>query len=236
MRVIIVLIFSAFSFSVNALNISAYSRTEIASDSIYAIYNYISQYGTEAILLKLYKNKTYVFLVNSHFNRQQHFSKGSWERKGNYFILNSAIRQKEIPITIIQSNSGSESEYINIEDITNDAGAFLRTVEMMTNNDTSKFCYPNLDNNCKIKKRDLKSIQLKFENNTTSAWHTINTTEDFNSIKIVENIDFNPDFYIFFSDKKFMIQGQKLYDSERNTYFHKGPFKKLKSRKEKNYY
>ena len=237
MKVISIFTCIVFFFSASAFNANKkYHQTNAIGDSIVATYNYVNKYQTEGILLTLYKNHTYTFSVVIHMLHEM-ISKGTWGKNGNGFILNSAVQQKEIPITVILSDSTVESEYIKIEDVTNNTGAFLRTVEMMINYDTTKLCYPNIDNDCKIKKQELKSIRLKLENNTTSNWYPINSTVNYSNLKIVVNIDFNPDFYIFFKDKKFIKKGRKLYDSEHNTYFNKGGFKNKKSvRRERNYY
>lgn len=224
-------LFLASSFTVK----KRYVESKVINDSIIATYNYVNKYRTQSVLLKLYKDKSYTFSVWTHM-QEEHFSNGTWERKGNSFILNSSIQQHEIPIVVTQSKSNSESEFIKIEDIYNKAGIYLRTIEIMTNYDTSKSCYPTVNDHCKIKRQDIKSIQLKLGDDNTSAWYPIKLNENNNTIKVVVDIDFVPEFYIFFKNKKFIKKGRKLCDVEYNTYFNKGPFKKWKKRKRKNYY
>lgn len=229
MKLLIILSGIAFLFSSSACNVSkAGLETPPVNDSIVGIYNFLNEAQSESILLELHKNKTYAFSV--HGDHYDYYSKGTWEKKGKTIVVNSSVQKKEIPVTITQGYTKSSSPYIQIDDIKNSTGFLFKDIEILTNNDTSKSCYANVGTNCKIKKQDLKSIQIRLIGNTTSAWHPIALTENNNTIKMVVNIDFIPEFYMFFKNKKFIKRGKKLYDPDLNVHYIKGGAKQLKSK------
>ena len=214
-----------FSTSARNVNKAGFERESI-NDSIVATYHFVNEAQSESILLELHKNKTYAFSV--HGDHYDYYSKGTWERKGRTIVVNSSVQKKEIPVTITQSFTKSGSPYIQIDDIKNSTGFLFKDIEVLINNDTSKSCLANVGSNCKIKKQDLKSIQIRLIGNTTSAWHPIELTENNNTIKMVVDIDFIPEFYMFFKNKKFIKRGRNLYDPDLSVYYKKGRLKDVK--------
>jgi len=226
-----IIIFSCivFFFSSSACNVSkAGFETKAVKDSIVSTYNFVNESQTETILLNLYRDSTYDFAV--HGDHYDYYSKGTWEKKTRTIVLNSTVQKKEIPVTITQSYTKSGSPYIQIDDIKNSTGFLFKDIEILTNNDTSKSCLANVGSNCKIKKQDLKSIQIRLVGNTTSAWHPIDLAENNNTIKMVVNIDFIPEFYMFFKNKKFIKRGRKLYDPDLSVYYTRGGLKNVKTK------
>lgn len=216
-----------FLFASNACNVNkAGFETKAIKDSIVDTYNFVNEAQSEFIVLELFKNNSYAFSV--HGDHYDYYSKGTWEKKERTIVLNSNVQKKEIPITITQSYTKSTSPYIQIDDIKNSTGFLFKDIEILTNNDTSKSCYANVGTNCKIKKQDLKSIQIRLIGNTTSAWHPIELVENNNTIKMVVDIDFIPEFYMFFKNKKFIKRGRKLYDPDLSVYYKKGRLKDVK--------
>ena len=214
-----------FFFSGNSLDIKKdFFETAAKKDSIFAVYHFLNNTQTESIILKLYKNNTYAFAV--HGNHYDYYSKGTWQKNKGTIVVNSFIQKKEIPVTITQSYTKSGSPYIQIDDIKNSTGFLFKDIEVLTNYDTSKSCYANVGSNCKLKKQDLKAIQIRLIGNTTSAWHPIELAENNNTIKMVVDIDFIPEFYMFFKNKKFIKKGRKLYDPDLGVYYKKGLLKK----------
>ena len=227
MKLLIIIPCIIFFFSGNSLDIKKNClETEAINDSIVATYNFVNESQSESISLELYKNNTYAFSV--HGDHYDYYSKGTWDRKRRSIVLNSHVQKKEIPITIAQSYTKSNSPYIQIDDIKNSTNFLFKDIEILTNNDSSKSCYANVGTNCKIKKQDLKSIQIRLVGNTTSAWHPLVLDENNNTIKIMVDIDFIPEFYVFFKNKKFIKRGRKLYDPDLNVYYKKGSLKSVK--------
>lgn len=227
MKLLIIFTCIIFFFSTSSFNVKKESfETKAINDSIVATYHFINESQSESILLELYKNSTYAFSV--HGDHYDYYSKGTWERKRRTIVVNSNVQKKEIPLTITQSYTKSSSPYIQIDDIKNSTGFLFKDIEILTNNDTSKSCYANVGTNCKIKMQDLKSIKIRLVGNTTSAWHPIELAENNNTIKIMVDIDFIPEFYMFFKNKKYIKKGRKLYDPDLGVYFKKGRLKDVK--------
>jgi hypothetical protein len=216
-----------FFFSGNALEIKKNCfQTETKKDSIVAVYHFINKAQKESIALELYKNNTYTFSV--HGDHYDYYSKGTWEKNKDTIVVNSFIQKKEIPITITQSYTKTNSPYIQIDDIKNSTAFLFKDIEILINKDSSKSCYANVGSNCKIKKEDLKSIKIRLVGNTTSAWHPIELAENNNTLKIMVDIDFIPEFYVFFKNKKFIKRWRKLYDPDLDVYYKKGRLRSVK--------
>ena len=227
MKLILILSYIVFLFSSTACNVNkAGFENQAIKDSIVGIYNFVNEAQSESILLELHKNKTYAFSV--HGDHYDYYSKGTWEKKGRTIVVNSNVQKEEIPVTITQGYTKSSSPYIQIDDIKNSTGFLFKDIEVLINNDTSKSCLANVGSNCKIKKQDLKSIQIRLIGNTTSAWHPIELAENNNTIKMVVDIDFIPEFYMFFKNKKFIKRGRNLYDPDLSVYYKKGRLKDVK--------
>ena len=227
MKLLLILSCIVVFFSTSACNVNkAGFERESINDSIVATYHFVNEAQSESILLELHKNKTYAFSV--HGDHYDYYSKGTWERKGRTIVVNSSVQKKEIPVTITQSFTKSGSPFIQIDDIKNSTGFLFKDIEVLINNDTSKSCLANVGSNCKIKKQDLKSIQIRLIGNTTSAWHPIELAENNNTIKMVVDIDFIPEFYMFFKNKKFIKRGRNLYDPDLSVYYKKGRLKDVK--------
>lgn len=227
MKLLLVASCIVFLFSNSSCTVSkGGSQEETTSDS--TVYSFVNEAESETILLKLYKNHTYTFAA--HGDHYDHSSKGTWAKKGGTIVVNSTVQKKQIPITITQGYTKSSSPYIQIDDIKNSEGFLFKDIEILTNNDTSKSCYANLGSNCKIKKQDLKSIQIRLIGNTTSAWYPIALAENNNTLKMVVDIDFIPEFYLFFKNKKFIKKGGKLYDPDISVYYKKGGLEDLKKK------
>jgi len=227
MKLLMIVPCIVFFFSGSAFNVKKeYFEKAAINDSIVATYHFVNESQSESILLELYKNNTYTFSV--HGNHYDCYSKGTWDSKKRTIVLNSNIQKKEIPITITQSYTNSNSPYIQIDDIKNSTGFLFKDIEILINNDTLKSCYANVGTNCKIKKEDLKSIQIRLVGNTTSAWHPLVLDENNNTLKIMVDIDFIPEFYLFFKNKKFIKRGRKLYDPDLGVYYKKGSLKSVK--------
>jgi hypothetical protein len=210
-----------FFFSGNAFDVkNKFLITEPENDSIFATWHFVNEADANTILLKLYKNKTYDYAV--HGDHYDYYSKGTWEKKGRNIVVNSLVQKKAIPVTITQSHIKSASPYIEIADIKNSTGFLFKDIEILINNDSSKSCYANVGTNCKIKKDDLKSIQIRLIGNTTSAWHPVELTGNNNALKITVDIDFIPEFYVFFANKKFRKKWGKLHDPDLHVDFKKG--------------
>jgi hypothetical protein len=141
-------------------------------------------------------------------------------------MVNSNIQKKEIPITIKQSHTNSGSAYIQIDDIKNSTGFLFKDIEILINNDSTKSCLANVGTNCKIKKEDLKSLKIRLVGNTTSAWQPVELTGNNNTLTISVDIDFIPEFYLFYKDKKFIKKWGKLYDPDMSVNYKKGEPKK----------
>lgn len=227
MKQLIVLSCIVFFFLSSACNVNkAGFESKAVKDSIAATYSFVNEAQAQTILLNLYRDSTYDLAL--HGDHYDHYSKGTWEKKGRAIVVNSMVQKKEIPITITQSFTKSGFPYIQIDDIKNSTGFLFKDIEILINNDSSKSCYANVGNNCKIKKEDLKSIQIRLIGNTTSAWHPIKLAENNNTLKITVNIDFIPEFYMFFKNKKYTKKRGKLYDPDLGVYFKKGPLETLK--------
>lgn len=222
-------IISCFFLFISASSFKAtndFFETKAKKDSIVATYHFVNGAQAQTIVMHLYKDKTYSLAV--HGDHYDYYSKGTWQKKGRTYVVNSNVQKKEIPITITQSYTKSSSPYIQIEDIKNSTGFLFKDIEILTNYDSTKACLANVGSNCKIKKEDLKSIQIRLVGNTTSAWHPVVLADNSNTIKISVDINFIPEFYFFYKDKKFMKKGKKLYDPDMNVYYEKGDMEKEK--------
>lgn len=196
-------------------------------DSIYATYHFINEAQADTLLVYFYKNKTYKLSV--HGDHYDYYSKGTWMKKGRNIFVTSSVQKKEIPLTITQSHTKSASPYIQIDDIKNSTNFLFKDIEILiNNNDSAKSCLANVGSNCKIKKEDLKSIKIRLVGNTTSAWHPVELTGNNNTLKISVDIDFIPEFYFFYKDKKFMRRGRKLYDPDMSVSYTKGGLEVVK--------
>jgi hypothetical protein len=213
-----------FFFTANAFNAAEAAPVK---DSIYATYHYINESQADTLLVHFYKNKTYKLSV--HGDHYDYYSKGTWTKKGRNIVVSSNVQKKEIPITITQSHTNNASPYIQIDDIRNSTNFLFKDIEILiNNNDSAKSCLANVGSNCKIKKEDLKSIRIRLVGNTTSAWHPVELTGKNNTLKIVVDIDFIPEFYLFYSNKKFVKKWGKLYDPDMNVNYTKGDVKRVK--------
>lgn len=201
------------------------AKAGVNKDTIYATYHFVNEAQAEKIIVHFYKNKTYDYAV--HGAHYDYYSKGTWKKKGRNIVVNSDVQKKNIPLTITQSHTNNGSPYIQIDDIKNSANFLFKDIEILINNDSSKSCLANVGTNCKIKKEDLKSIQVRLVGNTTSAWYPIELTDKNNTLKIVVNIDFIPEFYLFYNNKKFVKKWGKLYDPDMGVNYEKGGFKTL---------
>lgn len=230
MKLLIIIPCILFFFTGNAIDRKKnYFETTSKNDSIVAVYHFKNDVQNELIVLELYRNNTYAFSV--HGNHYDFYSKGTWQKNKRTIVVNSFVQKKEIPITITQSYTKSNSPYIQIEDIKNSTSFLFKDIEVLTNYDSSKSCYANVGSNCKLKKQDVKSIQIRLIGNTTSAWHPITFADNNNTLKIAVDIDFIPEFYVFFENKVFKKKGRKLYDPDLEVYYKKGRLKSEKVKK-----
>jgi len=218
MKRLIIIPCVVFFFSSSAFNAA---KADAKKDSIYATYHFINAAQADTLLVYFYKNKTYKLSV--HGDHYDYYSKGTWSKRGRTILVTSNVQKKEIPITITQSRSNSNSPYVQIDDIKNSTNFLFKDIEILiNNNDSAKSCLANVGSNCKIKKEDLKSIKIRLVGNTTSAWHPVELTGNNNTLKISVDIDFIPEFYFFYKDKKFMKRGRKLYDPDMSVSYTKG--------------
>lgn len=214
MQVLVSIIFYSLIFINGSCVVTKTVQPRIAatSDSVYAEYRFISPYknGFESIVLK--KDKTYNYVLENHI---QHFSSaGKWEIRKDTLVLNSAVQKNDLPIIVKEDSIYNNAEYLQIDWVKNLQGDVMHDATIFINGDTSKSCMPVFENSCKIKKGDLKSLQIQLSNNVTSQSYTLKSTNT-NHLTITVYLNYSLGMYIFFSNDKFIISGKKLYPTEQ---------------------
>ena len=197
-----------------------YKNNQIDSDTVFATYkcNKNDRKGIESIIL--YTNGRFHYSFRHHIYEM--FSSGKWVIENKILLLNSIFQKDDLPIKILLNETKSNTEYGSFEWIRNSNRDILKDAQVRINYDTLNSCMPIFEAQCKFKRKEIQSIQVKLSNNVTSKWYKVQQSEKLTNIVITADIDFPLESFVFFDNVKFMLSGNKLYATKGKTIYVNG--------------
>ena len=176
-------------------------------DSVFARYGYLAPGGLAALFIELEDNSN--FHYTSGTDIQRYFSIGKWKIIKDTLILTSSLNRGEIPVELNEQVSGA-SDSLRIGLVKNRFGDVITGAVIFINNDTTKSCMPAFENECDFLKGSVDKIKISFNNNCSTKWYEIG--KSVTELYPVLSVSFSLDNYIFFSNKKFLIREEGLYE------------------------
>lgn len=203
-----ILFISAFCFSKNIfsqeLSVKKISQKERNRGIIYK-YVYEASNSYNVINLILNKDKTYEYenLSNVYIS----YSKGVWDIKKDVLVLNSFVKNKEIPVKILYIDTVDIAQKQKIHVVKNNKNEPLTDIYVYINNDSTK-CLP-LVGSCSKEFDQIDSVKIQYENGLTSSWIKVQN-RSYEALSVVIDTDLNLSNYQVFNNKKYKMTNKGI--------------------------
>jgi hypothetical protein len=200
MRLCIIFLLSILSIISFAQDFKS-KRISAKEKSIGMVSRYVYELSSShlIIIVTLYKDQT--FFYEEHRLTSSYYSKGYWNKKRSFLVLNSKFWRDDLPIIIKYIDTINYNEKkINI--VTNIKNEPLPDAFVLINNDSIK-CLP-LVGICHGDYDQINRVKILLENGLSSDWVNI-TNQNFKELSIIVQTDIPLSEFIAFKDKKYKI-------------------------------